>query len=123
MLPPKAKFVREIERGRYDKTAPPLHLRRAPPPDTTYFARVLRRCRHDDHNDDSDPYAPTLPIYEKESDTASLFTVRRGASTRNAGVPGVTPAPGGGASAVTGPSTSPGTVGTSRRRRRGGGGG
>ncbi|KAK6213146.1 hypothetical protein QIS74_09148 [Colletotrichum tabaci] len=96
MLPPKAKFVREIERGRHDKTArpfpAPFRTRHGPPPapkphytfgappppDTTYFARVLRRCRHDDHNDDSDPYAPTLPIYEKDSDTASLFTVRRG---------------------------------------------
>ncbi|KAJ0159811.1 hypothetical protein CTA2_9071, partial [Colletotrichum tanaceti] len=45
-----------------------------------YFARILRRCRHGDGNndDDTDPYAPTLPLYEKEADNASLFTVRRG---------------------------------------------
>ncbi|TQN67695.1 hypothetical protein CSHISOI_07757, partial [Colletotrichum shisoi] len=83
MLPPKAKFVREIERGRHDKTARPFpgpfRTRHGPPPpDTTYFARVLRRCRHDDRNGDSDPYAPTLPFYEKEPDTASIFTVRHG---------------------------------------------
>ncbi|GKT63876.1 hypothetical protein ColTof4_04548 [Colletotrichum tofieldiae] len=80
MLPPKAKFVREIERGRHEKDSLPLKpspsddtLGTPSPPDATYLARVLRRCRR--RGDD----ASILPVYEKHGPHRhAIYTERPG---------------------------------------------
>ncbi|KZL80101.1 hypothetical protein CI238_05409 [Colletotrichum incanum] len=80
MFPPKAKFVREIERGRHEEDSLPLNpslsndTHSTPsPPDATYLARVLRRCRR--HGDDT----LILPVYEKHGPRRyAIYTERPG---------------------------------------------
>ncbi|WDK18641.1 hypothetical protein CGRA01v4_09926 [Colletotrichum graminicola] len=68
MLPPKIKFVREIERGRRHCDAPS-------PPGATYLHRVLRRWRYG-HDADS-----ILPVHEKRRRPLrhAIYTRRPGA--------------------------------------------
>ncbi|KAK1579568.1 uncharacterized protein LY79DRAFT_337844 [Colletotrichum navitas] len=68
MLPPKTKFVREIERGR-------CHCDTPSPPGATYLHRVLRRWRY---GDDADSI---LPVHEKRRRPLrhAIYTRRPGA--------------------------------------------
>ncbi|KAK2031604.1 hypothetical protein LX32DRAFT_691476 [Colletotrichum zoysiae] len=71
MLPPKTKFVREMERGRHPPDAPPPS-----PPVATYLHRVLRRWRHGGEDADS-----ILPVHEKRRRPLrhAIYTRRPGA--------------------------------------------
>ncbi|OHF02099.1 hypothetical protein CORC01_02678 [Colletotrichum orchidophilum] len=97
MLPPKAKFVREIERGSTNnRTRKPTSTTPSPalshpkctftapsPPDMTYFARILRYQRYG--RDGLGPaYASdlTLPVYEKYKSPYQVTYTERPGSPR-----------------------------------------
>ncbi|KAF6799572.1 hypothetical protein CMUS01_15614 [Colletotrichum musicola] len=75
MLPPKAQFVRELERGRFKSTTastPLNHNFASPsPPNSTYFASVLRRDTENQPLVDEEKIQPEMGGSRKDFDVMS----------------------------------------------------